>query len=107
MALEIEADGFLYNMVRAIVGTLVEVGRGVRGEEWPGRGLAGRGSPAAGPTAPPQGLFLVGVTYRDLRAGQRGPVYLAARLTPCVFTRFPPNSLPPKPRCPKEVGPVD
>lgn len=63
--LEIEADGFLYNMVRAIVGTLVEVGRGARGEDWPGRVLAARDRGEAGPTAPPQGLFLVAVNYGD------------------------------------------
>ena len=38
LSLEIEADGFLYNMVRTIVGTLVEVGRGVASEAVAGRG---------------------------------------------------------------------
>ena len=35
--IEIEANGFLYNMVRSIVGTLVEVGRGVRDEAGPAK----------------------------------------------------------------------
>ena len=61
--IEIEADGFLYNMVRAIVGTLVEVGRGRRSETWPGEVLRAQNRRAAGPTAPPQGLFLVRVEY--------------------------------------------
>jgi tRNA pseudouridine38-40 synthase len=63
ITIEIEADGFLYNMVRAIVGTLVEVGRGRRGEDWPGELLRALDRRAAGPTAPPQGLFLVRVDY--------------------------------------------
>lgn len=63
IVLEIEADGFLYNMVRTIVGTLVEVGRGVQDELWPSRALAACDRRAAGPTAPPQGLFLVYVKY--------------------------------------------
>ncbi len=61
--IEVEADGFLYNMVRTIVGTLVEVGRGRRAETWPGEVLRGANRRAAGPTAPPQGLFLVSVEY--------------------------------------------
>lgn len=63
IVLEIEADGFLYNMVRAIVGTLVEVGRGARPESWPGEVLHAMNRRAAGPTAPPQGLTLVKVEY--------------------------------------------
>ena len=61
--IEIEADGFLYNMVRTIVGTLVEVGRGARDEAWPGAALAARNRRATGMTAPPHGLFLVRVEY--------------------------------------------
>jgi tRNA pseudouridine38-40 synthase len=61
--LEIEADGFLYNMVRAIAGTLVLVGRGARSEQWVGEVLEARNRSAAGPTAPPQGLFLLWVRY--------------------------------------------
>jgi len=64
ITLEIEADGFLYNMVRAIVGTLVEVGRGAEPEDWPAKVLAAKDRCAAGPTAPPQGLLLVYVEYR-------------------------------------------
>jgi tRNA pseudouridine38-40 synthase len=63
IVIEIEADGFLYNMVRNIVGTLVEVGRGAQTEEWVKDVLAARNRKAAGPTAPPQGLFLVCVRY--------------------------------------------
>ncbi|HEV3024224.1 MAG TPA: tRNA pseudouridine(38-40) synthase TruA [Pirellulales bacterium] len=62
---EVEADGFLYNMVRSIVGTLVEVGRGVHAEAWPGEVLAALDRRAAGMTAPPQGLCLVRVEYGD------------------------------------------
>jgi tRNA pseudouridine38-40 synthase len=63
LTIEIEGDGFLYNMVRAIVGTLVEVGRGVEGDAWLGEVLAARHRKAAGQTAPPQGLCLVWVEY--------------------------------------------
>ncbi len=65
--LEIEADGFLYNMVRNIVGTLVEVGRGAKDERWPGEVLASLDRKAAGCAAPPQGLFLVSVSYEKSR----------------------------------------
>jgi tRNA pseudouridine38-40 synthase len=61
--LDVEADGFLYNMVRAIAGTLIEVGRGY----WPVSRVAeilqAEDRREAGPTAPPQGLFLWHVTY--------------------------------------------
>jgi tRNA pseudouridine38-40 synthase len=63
VTVEIEANGFLYNMVRAIVGTLVEVGWGARPEAWPAEVLAAQNRRAAGRTAPPQGLFLVKVDY--------------------------------------------
>ena len=69
IAIEIEADGFLYNMVRAIVGTLVEVGRSERPERWPGEVLRAMDRRVAGPTAPPEGLFLVKVEYEGRGAG--------------------------------------
>ena len=61
----VEADGFLYNMVRAIAGTLVEVGKGKWPESKVAEVVAAEDRSAAGPTAPPQGLFLVRVTYSD------------------------------------------
>jgi tRNA pseudouridine38-40 synthase len=61
--IEVEADGFLYNMVRSIAGTLMLVGRGKRPEEWVSDVLTAESRVAAGPTAPPQGLFLVKVCY--------------------------------------------
>jgi len=62
--LSIEANAFLRHMVRNIVGTLVEVGRG---KIMPGAMrdiLESRDRGLAGPTAPPQGLFLEGIIYK-------------------------------------------
>ena len=59
----VEADGFLRYMVRTIVGTLVEVGRGKRQPEDVAAILKGRDRKLAGMTAPPQGLFLKEVLY--------------------------------------------
>jgi tRNA pseudouridine38-40 synthase len=61
--LDVEADGFLYNMVRAIAGTLINVGRGFWPESQVADILASRDRVQAGPTAPAQGLFLMRVTY--------------------------------------------
>lgn len=60
---EIEADGFLRFMVRNIVGTLVEVGRGKITPDDFKEILLARDRCLAGPTAPPQGLFLMQVRY--------------------------------------------
>jgi len=65
LAIEVEADGFLYNMVRNIVGSLVEVGRGKRPPSWITEVIAARDRKLAGPTAPPHGLFLLWVRYPD------------------------------------------
>jgi tRNA pseudouridine38-40 synthase len=64
--IEVEADGFLYNMVRNIVGTLVAVGKGKQAVEWPLRVLELRDRTQAGMTAPAQGLYLVGVQYGEI-----------------------------------------
>ncbi len=63
LAIEVEADGFLYNMVRNIVGSLVVVGRGDQPPEWIGHVLAARDRACAGPTAPACGLMLLHVRY--------------------------------------------
>jgi tRNA pseudouridine38-40 synthase len=63
MAYEISGNGFLRHMVRAIVGTLVEIGRGFRDTESMAALLRGSARSDAGATAPPQGLFLVRVDY--------------------------------------------
>jgi tRNA pseudouridine38-40 synthase len=60
---EIAGDGFLRHMVRALIGTLVEVGRGWRRPDDIASLLQGGTRAQAGPTAPPQGLFLVRVDY--------------------------------------------
>src|SRR5262249_44349903 len=62
--IEVEADGFLYNMVRSITGTLMLVGSGKRPEPWVADVLAAENRVEAGPTAPARGLFLVRVCYR-------------------------------------------
>lgn len=63
----VRADGFLYNMVRIMAGTLIEVGRGVRAPDDILRVIAARDRTAAGETAPPEGLYLAHVDYgRDL-----------------------------------------
>jgi tRNA pseudouridine38-40 synthase len=61
--IDVAADGFLYNMVRNITGTLVEVGRG----KWPPEKiteiLEAKNRTAAGPIAPPSGLTLIKIDY--------------------------------------------
>jgi tRNA pseudouridine38-40 synthase len=59
----VDGTGFLHHMVRNVVGTLVEVGRGALAPEEMERILAAQDRTAAGPTAPAQGLFLESVEY--------------------------------------------
>lgn len=66
LSVEVEANGFLYNMVRNIVGTLVEVGFGKYTPDWIEEVLTKENRIYAGPTAPPQGLFLKEVYYGPL-----------------------------------------
>ncbi|MBL7222836.1 MAG: tRNA pseudouridine(38-40) synthase TruA, partial [Candidatus Brocadiae bacterium] len=59
----VTANGFLYNMVRAIVGTLIEIGSGKQPPEWVADLLQSRDRTLAGPTAPARGLCLLEVNY--------------------------------------------
>lgn len=63
LAVVVRGNGFLYNMVRAIAGTLLEVGRGKLVPEALPDILAARRRDRAGPTAPAHGLYLVRVLY--------------------------------------------
>jgi len=63
LVFEIEADGFLYNMVRNIIGTVIEVGKGKLTILDLKKILKSKDRRLAGPPAPSQGLFLVRVKY--------------------------------------------
>ncbi len=63
LAVLLSADSFLHHMVRNIVGSLVEVGRGAHPPGWITDLLQTRDRTLAGPTAPPQGLALIRVLY--------------------------------------------
>jgi tRNA pseudouridine38-40 synthase len=65
LCFEIVADGFLYNMVRAIMGTLFKVGRRQWSPEDVRYIIAAGDRALAGETAPAQGLYLVSVDYED------------------------------------------
>jgi tRNA pseudouridine38-40 synthase len=67
---DVEGDGFLYRMVRNLVGTLTEVGRGHRPPEWVEEVVAATDRTVAGPTAPPQGLCLMAVDYGTWCSGR-------------------------------------
>ncbi len=68
----VRGNGFLHHMVRNLVGTLIDVGRGRTNVEDIPVILSARSRAAAGPTAPAQGLFLHSVEYDgDQRSGIR------------------------------------
>jgi tRNA pseudouridine38-40 synthase len=62
---DIAANGFLYHMVRNIIGSLLDVGAGERDETWMGELLAGGDRTRAGVTAPASGLCFMSVRYPD------------------------------------------
>jgi tRNA pseudouridine38-40 synthase len=68
VVIEVRANGFLYHMVRNIVGSLVRVGTGEAEEGWISELLALRDRRNAAPTAPSAGLFLAAVHYPDALA---------------------------------------
>lgn len=64
IVIEVTGDGFLYNMVRIMVGTLVEIGTGKRPPEEVTDILAAQDRQKAGFTAPPQGLYLKEIYFK-------------------------------------------
>lgn len=64
--IEIDAQSFLHQMVRSLVGSAVKVGMGRRPVSWLGEVLLARSRQAAGTVAPPHGLCLTGVGYDDV-----------------------------------------
>lgn len=79
VVLDIQANAFLHHMVRNIVGTLVAVGRGRLPSGAVASLLAQRDRTRAPETAPPNGLYLVGVSYPQqfgLQSHAPGPVFL-------------------------------
>jgi tRNA pseudouridine38-40 synthase len=70
LAVCLSGDSFLHHMVRNIVGSLVEIGRGAREPAWLGELLEGRDRKRAGPTAPAEGLLLVRVLYGPEATGE-------------------------------------
>lgn len=63
ITIRVTGTGFLYNMVRIIAGTLIEVGIGEREPNDMPAILEAQKREAAGPTAPPQGLTMIGIEY--------------------------------------------
>ena len=61
----LHAPSFLHHMVRIIMGTLAEVGRGAKPPEWIDEALAAKKRSAAGPTAPAHGLYFLKAEYGD------------------------------------------
>lgn len=62
----ITGNGFLYNMVRIIAGTLIDVGKGVKNVECIKKAINEKDRTLLGQTAAPQGLFLMNVNYNNL-----------------------------------------
>lgn len=75
VAFVVQANGFLYNMVRTIAGTLLAVGRGKRPPDCIERALASGRRDDAGATAPARGLYFVSAQYeeRTFQGSDSGP----------------------------------
>ena len=65
LVIRITGNGFLYNMVRIIAGSLAEVGSGKHPPEWIKQVLESLDRTKGGPTAPPQGLLLREIVYEE------------------------------------------
>jgi tRNA pseudouridine38-40 synthase len=76
---EIKATAFLHHMVRNIMGSLFEVGRGARPVSWMADMLSAKNRCEAGPTAGPNGLYFVKADYDSIHAlplTPKGPMFL-------------------------------
>jgi tRNA pseudouridine38-40 synthase len=81
--IDIEANAFLYHMVRNIAGALMSVGTGVKPIKWVKEVLLAKDRTVAAATAQPYGLYLVGVTYPGsfelpMPTSDPGPYFLAS-----------------------------
>ena len=65
ITIRVTGNGFLYNMVRILAGTLLAVGMGRLQPEDMETILAAKDRSAAGPTAPAKGLFLINIKYGE------------------------------------------
>ncbi len=78
--IDIEANAFLHHMVRNIAGVLLAIGTGIKPVEWAEEVLLAKDRKVGAATAPPDGLYLVGVTYPEtfqLPQSEPGPFFLA------------------------------
>lgn len=66
ITIRVTGSGFLYNMVRIIAGTLIQIGAGIRKPEEIRAMLAACDRSAAGPTAPAHGLTMIGIEYENV-----------------------------------------
>lgn len=65
VTIDIEANAFVYHMVRNVAGVLLSIGAGQRPPEWLNKVLEARDRNAAGVTAPAQGLYFMAVDYPE------------------------------------------
>ncbi len=63
ITIHVEGDGFLYNQIRIIAGSLIKVGAGLEPETMIGDALEAKDRQCSGPTAPPEGLILLRIDY--------------------------------------------
>ncbi len=80
--IDIQANAFLYHMVRNIAGVLMAVGSGAEAPGWTRDVLLAKDRAAAAVTAPPKGLYLVDVSYPEhfgLPATELGPWFLSTQ----------------------------
>ena len=85
VVMDIQANAFLHHMVRNIIGSLAMIGSKQRPVEWISELLAGKDRSKAAPTAKPNGLYLVEVSYPEqfgIPRGNKGPLFLPLPTVP-------------------------